>query len=344
MCLWSYSSALRGIMGILVFGAWGMGYNFASVSYFSLATEISGEKGRSRTIAVMFFMMIVSIIGTSITLSKLLTVYTPEKLMNAFQLIGIIAFVFGMTGILGLESRKAEKETADEKEESHTWGELVKLISGNKQATQFFLYLIILLTAVFAQDILLEPYGAEAFDLDVHTTTQITSIWGTMFLISLSLGSIFENRVPKLTQARIGAWSGIIAFGLIVLSSVVNSLIVFYVGVVLLGLATGLSTVSNLSIMLDMTITGKVGLFIGAWGMASAVSRLTGNLMSGAVRDVMTKLVGNAVIGYSVVFMIEICLLVVSLFMLRRVDVSLFKKQAERQMPLIERATVSSEV
>ena len=332
------------LMGILVFGAWGMGYNFASVSYFSLATEISGEKGRSRTIAVMFFMMIVSIIGTSITLSKLLTVYTPEKLMNAFQLIGIIAFVFGMTGILGLESRKAEKETAEENEESHTWGELLKLISGNKQATQFFLYLIILLTAVFAQDILLEPYGAEAFDLDVHTTTQITSIWGTMFLISLSLGSIFENRVPKLTQARIGAWSGIIAFGLIVLSSVVNSLIVFYAGVVLLGLATGLSTVSNLSIMLDMTITGKVGLFIGAWGMASAVSRLTGNLMSGAVRDVMTKLVGNAVIGYSVVFMIEICLLVVSLFMLRRVDVSLFKKQAERQMPLIERAAVSSEV
>ena len=332
------------LMGILVFGAWGMGYNLASVSYFSLATEISGKKGRSRTISVMFFMMIVSIIGTSITLSNLLEVYTPEKLKDAFQLVGLIAFALGMVGILGLESRKAEKETAETKEESNTWRQLVKLISGNKQATRFFWYLITLLTAVFAQDILLEPFGAEAFDLEVSETTFITAIWGTMFLVSLSLGSIFENRVPKLRQAKIGAWGGIFAFGLIVLSSVLNSQAVFYTGVVLLGLATGLSTVSNLSLMLDMTVAGKIGLFIGAWGMASAISRLTGNLMSGAVRDVMTNLVGNPVIGYSVVFMIEIGLLLVSLFLLRRIDVSLFKKQVERQMPLVERAAVSSEV
>lgn len=321
-----------------------MGYNFASVSYFSLATEISGEKGRSRTIAVMFFMMIVSIIGTSIALGEMLEVYSPNKLISSFRIIGLIAFALGLAGIIGLESRKSGKETVEEKEESHTWRQLIKLISENKQAAQFFWYLIVLLTAIFAQDIFLEPYGAEAFDLDVQATTQITSIWGTMFLISLSLGSIFENRVPKLTQARLGAWSGIAAFGLIVLSSVVNSLIVFYAGVVLLGLATGLSTVSNLSIMLDMTIAGKVGLFIGAWGMASAVSRLIGNVMGGAVRDVMTKLVGNPVVGYSVVFVIEICLLVASLFMLRRIDVNLFKKQVERQMPLIERAAISSEV
>jgi len=45
-------------LSMLVFGAWGMGYNFAAVSYLSLASEISGEKGRSKTIAVMFFLMI----------------------------------------------------------------------------------------------------------------------------------------------------------------------------------------------------------------------------------------------------------------------------------------------
>jgi len=332
------------LMGVLVFGAWGMGYNLASVSYFSLATEISGEKGRSRTIAVMFFMMIVSIIGTSITLSKLLEEYNPDKLINSFLIVGLIAFVFGMIGTIGLESRKAKKEVPEEKEESQTWGQLYKIISQNKETVRFLVYLIILLTGVFAQDILLEPYGAEAFDLEVDKTTFITAIWGTMFLVSLSLGSIFENRVPKLRQAKIGAWGGIIAFGFIVLSSVMISPIVFYTGVVLLGLATGLSTVSNLSLMLDMTISGNIGLFIGVWGMASALSRLTGNLMSGAVRDIMTKLVGNPIVGYSVVFMIEIGLLLVSLFLLQRIDVNLFKKQVERQMPLIERAAVSSEV
>ncbi len=53
------------LLSILAFGAWGMGYNLASVSYLSLASEISGEKKQDRTIAVMFFLMIISIIFTA---------------------------------------------------------------------------------------------------------------------------------------------------------------------------------------------------------------------------------------------------------------------------------------
>ncbi len=163
-------------------------------------------------------------------------------------------------------------------------------------------------------------------------------------MLSLLVGGVLENRVSKLVQARIGAWTGITAFGLIVLSSMAGSLVVFYVGIVLLGLATGLSTVSNLSLMLDMTMAGNVGLFIGAWGMASAVSRLGGNMVSGIVRDAMTELVGNAVIGYSVVFVLEIVFLLLSLIILRRIDVNLFIQQAEKQVSLVERAALAKEV
>jgi len=330
------------LVGAAAFGAWGMGYNFATVSYFSMATELSGEKGRSRTIALMFFMMIVSIIGTSRILGKMLEIYTPETLINAFRLVGGVALVLGMAGIFGLEQRK--KEPPVDEKESYTWGQLVKVITKNKQATMFFWYLILLLVAFHGQDILLEPYGAEAFGLSVQDTSYITSIWGTPFMLSLLVGGVLENRVSKLVQARVGAWTGIAAFGLIVVSSIVGSLVVFYVGIVLLGLATGLSTVSNLSLMLDMTMAGNVGLFIGAWGMASAVSRLGGNMVSGIVRDTMTKLAGNAVIGYSVVFVLEIVFLLLSLIILRRIDVNLFLQQAERQVSLVERAALANEV
>ena len=39
--------------GVFAFGAWGMGFNFATVSYLSLASELSGESGRGKTIATM---------------------------------------------------------------------------------------------------------------------------------------------------------------------------------------------------------------------------------------------------------------------------------------------------
>ena len=112
---------------------------------------------------------------------------------------------------------------------------------------------------------------------------------------------------------------------------------------ILLGLATGLSTVSNLSLMLDMTTVGSVGMFIGAWGMASALARLAGNLLSGAIREGITLLLEQPVWGYSVVFIVEIGFLIVSLMILQRVDVSLFQKQSSQPMSYMERVAISNE-
>ena len=330
------------LVGIFVFGAWGMGYNLASVSYFSLATEISGEKHRSRTIAVMFFMMIISIIFTSLLLGQMLETYTPEILNRAFTMVGLIALGLGLLGLLRLEPRSQAAGAAGEGDA--TWGEMFKMITSNKQVTRFFWYLLLLLTAILGQDILLEPYGAQAFGLSVQATTRITAIWGTFFLVSLSLGALLERKVTKIVQAKIGAVIGIFAFVLIVFSGWLQFLWLFYLGIVLLGMATGLSTVSNLSLMLDMTTAGSVGMFIGIWGMASALARLVGNLLSGAVREGFTLLVQNGVAGYNTVFILEIILLVVSLSILRGVDVSLFRKQAEDQVSYLERAVMANEV
>src|SRR4026207_2113670 len=63
--------ALGVLAGLLAFGAWGMGYTLAAVCYLSLASELSGEDGRGKTIATMWFMMIVAIIITAIGLSRM---------------------------------------------------------------------------------------------------------------------------------------------------------------------------------------------------------------------------------------------------------------------------------
>ncbi|TLN02141.1 BCD family MFS transporter, partial [bacterium] len=46
------------LASVAAFGVWGVGMNVASVSYMSVASEISDEKGRSRTISIMWFVMI----------------------------------------------------------------------------------------------------------------------------------------------------------------------------------------------------------------------------------------------------------------------------------------------
>jgi len=251
-------------LSMLVFGAWGMGYNFAAVSYLSLASEISGEKGRSKTIAVMFFLMIIGIILTSTGLSHLLETYSPEILQRSFLIVAMIALVLGLVGLIKLEPRQMQPSMEIAREERTPWSHIFREVIGSSQARRFFLYLTVLLAAILGQDILLEPFGAEAFDLPVNVTT------------------------------------------------------------------------SNLSLMLDMT-TEKVGLFMGAWGVANALSRFIGTLMSGVVRDIAANILHNPVNGYLVVFILEAGILAFSLILLRKISVTKFQDQVHN-ISLTEKA------
>ena len=327
-------------LGLVTFGAWGMGFNFATVSYLSLASELSGEKGRSKTIAVMWFMMISSIIVTAIALSQMVDPYTPQALSRAFWIIGLAALVLGSLGLLGLERRSVGGQTASE---GYSWGIMLASILENRQARLFFWYLTVLLAAILGQDILLEPFGGEAFGMSVQATTRITSLWGGCVLLALLLAGFLEGRLGKRAVARWGALSALLGFALIVVSGITLSQGVFYFGVVLLGVGTGLSTVSNLSLMLDMTTAENVGLFMGAWGMSNAVSRLLGTVLGGVVRDGVNQVAGNPLVGYISVFAIEAGLLAVSLLLLRRIDVSAFQKKAA-SISVVERAAMAGEV
>ena len=324
-------------LGLLAFGAWGMGYNLSAVSYLALASELSGEKGRSKTIAVMFIMMISSIILTAIGLSRMVDPYTPQAVMRAFWVVGLIALGLGLLGLLRLEPRREAGQAAGE--HRYTWGDMLRAVLGNRQAAYFFWYLIILLAAILGQDILLEPFGAEAFGMSVRETTRITSIWGGCMLAMLAVAGMLESRVNKRILARLGGLVALAGFVLIVASGVTRSLAVFYAGIVLLGTGTGLSTVSNLSLMLDMTTEGSVGLFIGAWGMANALSRLLGSVMGGALRDTVSQAAGDPLAGYLVVFSIMALMLLTSLRMLRRISVGDFRQHADH-MSVVDRAAL----
>ncbi|UCD41557.1 MAG: BCD family MFS transporter [Chloroflexota bacterium] len=329
------------LFGLLAFGAWGMGFNFATVSYFSLATDLSGEKERGSTISVMFFMMIIGIISTSLLISRLVTPYSPEALVRSFWIVGVTALILGFIGLIKLEKRTSA-DRAD-MEERYSWRVLANTILENKQATIFFVYLIILLIALLGQDILLEPFGGEAFGMAVQETTRITSIWGAFTLLALLAAGFLERRTSKRMIAFWGGGIALVGFVFIAASGVFINTAIFYTGVILLGIGTGLSTVSNLSLMLDMTTASKVGLFIGAWGMANAASRLIGALLSGVVRDVLTQVLQNPVLAYVSVFSILALLLFFSLLILRRIDVSVFRQEAE-STSVMERAALVSDV
>jgi BCD family chlorophyll transporter-like MFS transporter len=315
------------LAGILAFGAWGMGYNLSAVSYLSLASELSGEKGRGKTIATMFTLMVIGLIATGIALSRLVPTFDLVALERAFLIVAASALTLGLLGLFKLEPH-VSLSSSPAKADTYTVKQMTAAITENRVARIFFLYLLLLLAAILGQDVLLEPFGAQAFGMTLEQTSRIVSITNSFTLIAFIVAGFLDGRVKKKYVAQSGNLGALIGFLTIVLSGLTASTSTFYIGITLLGLGTGLSTIANLSLMFDLTVPEKVGLYIGAWGFSNGLSRLIGLLMAGIVADVATQVTGNALGGYLIVFGIQALMMFIAAIMLYRIDVGAFQKKA----------------
>jgi BCD family chlorophyll transporter-like MFS transporter len=205
---------------------------------------------------------------------------------------------------------------------------MTSAIMENRVARIFFIYLLLLLAAILGQDVLLEPFGAQAFGMTLEQTSRIVSITNTFTLIAFIIAGVLDGRVKKKSVAQTGNLGALIGFIIIVISGLTASTSTFYIGITLLGFGTGISTIANLSLMFDLTVPEKVGLYIGAWGFSNGLSRLIGLLMAGIIADVATRITGSALHGYLIVFGIEALMMFIAAFMLHRIDVGAFQKKA----------------
>jgi BCD family chlorophyll transporter-like MFS transporter len=310
------------LVAIIVFLTWGLGFNLAVVSYLSLASDMSEEHQRSRTIAIMWFMMITAVIGTAILTGRALDDYNPLLMVEVFATCSLIAIIVGALGLIGLEPRNAPAAVT----ERHGARESIRTVMANPHARAFFIYLMLLLAAILGQDVLLEPFGAQAFGMSVRETTQLTATWGGATLVALLLqGMVLSRFMSKRSGAMLGGVLAALGLLLIALSGIFSVQPLFVPAIALLGFGTGIATATNLALMLDMTTPGQVGLFIGAWGVADAAARGLGNLSAGVVRDVAGAALGSATGGYATVFLLEALMLCAALVLLQRIDVRAFR-------------------
>lgn len=313
-------------LGFVAFGAWGLGFNFSTVSYLSLATELSGPGQRTKVVGIMWFSLILSMIIGGILFAQSIDPYTHERLITSFYMICGIALGIGTLGVIGLEPRYREVVVEHKLSMRATW----QLISQNPQAKYFFGYLIILLIAILSQDVLLEPYAADIFAVSPAETTRYTSFWGMAFLVALLITSPLTNRFGLKPTAGAGAIIAASGLATIILAGLLYRVDLLIPGLAIFGFGAGLSTATNLALMFDMTVAGQVGVFIGAWGVADALARLGGTVLSGVIRDIIVYGLGSKLGGYTLVFLIEMILLIISVFMLRHIRVDMFHQKALR--------------
>ncbi len=320
--------------GLIAFFGMAMAMNGSSSN--ALIAEIVPEKNRGAVVAVVWATVIISGIASAGVSRVIMPTYTPETMQYLYNLTPAIVLVTMIIGLIGIEPRITKEEhaklLAKQPEESDsplgTLRVAARLIGGNPQARGFFFYVLLGIMGIFLQDAILEPFGAMVFGMEQADTAKFQQVWGSGALLGMFGIGIISNIYPiaKKTIASIGGIGIAIGMGLIAASSLSRQVALINPGLLLVGLAIGFFNVGSLSMMMEMTIEGQAGLYMGIWGMAQGLGNGCANILSGALLSVLVESrLMNATSGYALIFGFEALLMVAAVSILRGISVQEFK-------------------
>lgn len=155
----------------------------------------------------------------------------------------------------------------------------------NRQARFFFIFVFVSIFSIFLQDNILEVFGAEVFGMSVSETTRFQPTWGGGVLLGMVLMGLASVLLPisKKTIALIGGFGTVVGMLILATSALLQMSQLVHPALLFMGLFTGFFNVGALSMMMDMTVEGATGLYMGLWGMAQAFGNGTASVTSGAL-------------------------------------------------------------
>ncbi len=301
----------------------GAGMALVQTAGLALATDLAPEASRPRVVALLYVMLLVGMLFSSVVLGNLLHGFDPNTLVGVIQGTAVLTAIINLAASWKQEARVRGGTRRDPGADfAADWRAFVA-----PARTRRLLIALGLGAAGFGmQDILLEPYGGHVLGLNVGQTTALSALWSAGMIAGFAYAArALAKGVDPHKLAGAGAVLGVAAFAMVVFSAPLNSAPVLCVGVGCIGLGGGLFAIGTLIATMDLALPGKAGLALGAWGAVQASAAGVAILLSGAIRDgvdalAMAGRLGAGMIGpatgYTFVWHIEIGLLFTTLIAL----------------------------
>lgn len=308
-----HGPAIAGEIGAaLAFLLVGAGMHTVQTAGLALATDLSTEENSPRVVALLYVMLLVGMMISAIVIGRLLVDYSPTRLVQVVQGVGLLTMILNITALWKQEARSAHTvEQPPAPDFAQVWAGFV-----SEGRTFRLLVAVGLGAAAFAmQDVLLEPYGGQVLGMSVGATTSLTALWATGTLAAFALAARLLGRGGEPHRiAGFGGVFGITAFILIIFSAPLDAAPMLFVGSALIGFGGGLFSIGTLTATMNLAHEGaQSGLALGAWGAVQATSAGTAIALGGLIRDAAASGRTTPVAGYVTVYTCEILLLLAML-------------------------------
>ncbi len=301
----------------------GAGINTTQTAGLALANDLAPEHVRPRVVALLFTMLLVGMVGSAVAYSYILKTFNQILLIQLIQGVAMLTIIFNVIALWQMEPRRRLVDL--EKQEANVdfrdaWLKLAQIPG--------FVRLMVAVglgTAAFnMQDILLEPFAGQVFGMAVGQTTFLMAILAGGMLIGFMLSEQLLNlKIEPLKVASIGLLFGAVAFGVVVVSPLADSVGLFRSGTFAVGIGAGLFSVGTLTTTMGLANSKMSGILLGTWGGVQATCAGVSIAFSGVTRDLISRAAQSGTFGpslkgpatgYIVVFILEIALLFATLF------------------------------
>jgi BCD family chlorophyll transporter-like MFS transporter len=302
--------------------------------HHSLIAEVTEPKSRGGVIAVVWTFTILSTIIAAGVMKSIMPSYTPETMQQLYSLTPLVVIGAVLLGVVGMERRLTGPAMAEAIERSrlatppgNPLASAATVLRTNVQARAFFGFVFLSILGIFLQDSILEVFGAKQFGMTIKETTSFTQVWGGGVLLAMILTGILSSIFPisKRLLGLIGGLGTAFGLGMLTLCALTEQQALLTPAILTMGLATGMYNVGALALMMEMTVEGATGLYMGIWGMAQAFGTAAASITSGTLH---TLLIESGLLsmstGYTAIFGLETVLMVAGAALLRGVDVQAF--------------------
>ncbi len=316
----------------------GAGLHTTQTAGLALATDLASDRLRPRVVALLYVMLLVGMIVSSLAFALLLQDFDYVRLIRVVQGAAVVTMVLNVIALWKQESRNPQLTAYDRQRPrfQESWAQL----RANGRAPRLLLAVGLGSLGFSMQDILLEPYGGQILGLSVAATTGLTAIFSLGMLAAFALASrqLSEGRDP-IRLAGNGAVIGIFAFAAVMLAAPLDSSLLFRLGTAGIGFGSGAFAIGTLTAAMDLAEGGHSGIALGAWGAVQATATGIAIASGGGLRDSVSHwaeggalgpALNSPATGYGAVYQLEILVLFLALVVIG----PLVRQQGE---PLIER-------
>jgi len=291
----------------------GAGLHTTQTVGLALANDLVPPESQPKVVGLMYVMLLIGMIVSAIIFGHLLSDFSPGRLIQVIQGAAVMTIVLNVIALWKQEARRpahlypAEPQSKTFKE---SWN---AFLEGN-YATRRLIAVGLGTMAFSMEDILLEPYGGDILKLSVSQTTSLTAALAAGGLFGFAWAShILSKGADPFKMSSIGALVGIPAFLAVIISGNIGEPILFALGTLLIGFGAGLFGHGTLTATMNLAPEGQSGLALGAWGAVQASAAGLAITLGGIIRDVVATNTNSSLMGYSTVYVIEICMLMMTI-------------------------------